>query len=114
MGFALLWYARGVSLITQGAYLFMRTLRSISSVFALAWFLPLAVQGQGAGRPDLPALFEKSEAMIAMRDGVKLHTELYSPRDAAEALPIVMVRTPYGISSPDHGISNMIYRYADM
>ena len=63
---------------------------------------------------DYPALFEKSEAMITMRDGVKLHTEIYSPRNATEALPLLMVRTPYGISSPDQGISNMIYRYADM
>jgi putative CocE/NonD family hydrolase len=57
---------------------------------------------------------EKREEMIAMRDGVKLHTEIYSPRNAAEALPILMVRTPYGIANPDTGISNMIYRYADM
>jgi putative CocE/NonD family hydrolase len=63
---------------------------------------------------DYSELFEKSETMIAMRDGVKLHTEIYSPRNAAEALPILMVRTPYGISNPDHGISNMLYRYADM
>jgi uncharacterized protein len=60
------------------------------------------------------ALFEKSEVMIPMRDGVKLHTEIYSPRSAEGALPILMNRTPYGISSPDKGVSNMIYRYADM
>jgi len=63
---------------------------------------------------DYSVLFEKSEAMIAMRDGVKLHTEIYSPRNTTDALPILMVRTPYGISNPDLGISNMIYRYADM
>ena len=57
---------------------------------------------------------EKREEMIAMRDGVKLHTEIYSPKNAGEALPILMVRTPYGIANPDTGISNMIYRYADM
>jgi uncharacterized protein len=59
-------------------------------------------------------LFEKSEAMIPMRDGVKLHSEIYSPRNATEALPILMVRTPYGISNPAKGVSNMLYRYADM
>jgi uncharacterized protein len=57
---------------------------------------------------------EKSEEMIPMRDGVKLHTEIYSPKDAEEALPILVVRTPYGIENPDGGISNMIYRYVDM
>jgi uncharacterized protein len=63
---------------------------------------------------DLAERFEKSEVMIPMRDGVKLHTEIYLPKDAAEALPILMNRTPYGIASPDRGVSNMIYRYADM
>jgi putative CocE/NonD family hydrolase len=59
-------------------------------------------------------LFEKREVMIPMRDGVKLHTEIYSPRNSAEAVPILMVRTPYGIANPDQGVSNMIYRYAEM
>jgi len=63
---------------------------------------------------DYAALFEKTEAMIPMRDGVKLHTEIYAPRNSPKALPILMVRTPYGIANPDKGISNMIYRYADM
>src|ERR1700681_1844671 len=60
---------------------------------------------------DYAQRFEKLEVMIAMRDGVKLHTEIYSPKDATEPLPILMNRTPYGISNPDKGLSNMIQRY---
>jgi len=63
---------------------------------------------------DYAQRFEKREVMIAMRDGVQLHTEIYSPKDAGEALPILMNRTPYGIANPDKGVSNMMYRYADM
>jgi uncharacterized protein len=63
---------------------------------------------------DLGSLFDKNEAMIAMRDGVKLHTEIYTPKNASEPLPMLMNRTPYGISSPDKGISGMIHRYSDM
>src|ERR1700692_1841797 len=63
---------------------------------------------------DYAQRFDKREAMVAMRDGVKLHTEIYSPKDTAEPLPILMNRTPYGIANPDKGVSNMIYRYADM
>ena len=63
---------------------------------------------------DFEDLFNKAEAMIPMRDGVKLHTEIYTPKNAVEPLPILMNRTPYGISSPDKGISGMLYRYADM
>src|SRR5260370_19751136 len=72
-----------------------------------------AQEGEEKGR-DWALLFDKTEVMIAARDGVKLHTEIYSPKDASEALPILMDRTPYGIASPDMGVSNMIYRYADM
>jgi putative CocE/NonD family hydrolase len=63
---------------------------------------------------NLAERFEKREVMIAMRDGVKLHTEIYTPRDASEALPILLNRTPYGIANPTGGVSNMIYRYVDM
>ncbi|MGC1490311.1 MAG: CocE/NonD family hydrolase [Candidatus Acidiferrum sp.] len=65
-------------------------------------------------RPNFAELFDKTEVMIPMRDGVKLHTEFYTPKNATEPLPILMSRTPYGISSADKGISPMIYRYADM
>jgi uncharacterized protein len=64
--------------------------------------------------PDFSTLFNKTEVMIPMRDGVKLHTEFYTPKNATTPLPILMNRTPYGISSAGKGISNMIYRYADM
>src|SRR5260370_17633428 len=60
------------------------------------------------------ALLEKREVMIPMRDGVRLDTEIYSPKNGEGALPILMNRTPYGISAADKGVSPMIYRYADM
>jgi putative CocE/NonD family hydrolase len=70
-----------------------------------------APQRQG---PDFSALFDKTEVMIPMRDGLKLHTEFYTPKNATTPLPMLMNRTPYGIANPNKGISNMIYRYADM
>jgi len=74
-------------------------------------FFGVAQQRQGL---DYSALFDKMEVMIPMRDGAKLHTEVYTPKNATAPLPILMNRTPYGISSPDKGISNLIHRYADM
>ena len=41
--------------------------------------------------------FDKREEMIRMRDGVRLHTLIFTPRDQTEPLPILMSRTPYGI-----------------
>jgi len=71
-------------------------------------------QEQKAALPDLPKLFDKREVMIAVRDGVKLHTEIYTPKDAKEPLPIIMMRTPYGISAGGNGYSRMLYANADM
>ncbi|MGC1303705.1 MAG: CocE/NonD family hydrolase [Caulobacteraceae bacterium] len=36
------------------------------------------------------------DVMIPMRDGVKLHAEIWRPKTAAGALPVLMQRSPYG------------------
>jgi putative CocE/NonD family hydrolase len=41
--------------------------------------------------------YVRSEAMIPMRDGVKLHAVILRPTDIATPLPILMQRTPYGV-----------------
>ena len=55
-----------------------------------------AQQPAAEGTPPIPT-FDKVETMIAMRDGVKLHTNIFTPRGFAGNLPIIMIRTPYGI-----------------
>jgi len=39
----------------------------------------------------------RSEAMIPMRDGVKLHVVILKPADIAAPLPFLIQRTPYGV-----------------
>ena len=73
--------------------------------------LPTAAQQQV---PDYSTLFDKTEVMIAARDGVKLHTEIYSPKNASEPLPIIFERTPYGLSDDGKGYSRKLGRYAEM
>ncbi len=41
--------------------------------------------------------YERKEAMIPMRDGVKLHVVILTPVDIPGLLPILMQRTPYGV-----------------
>ena len=41
----------------------------------------------------------KQEVMVPMRDGVKLHTSIYIPRDSTERHPILLSRTSYGTGS---------------
>src|SRR5581483_11447911 len=40
--------------------------------------------------------FDKIEAMIPMRDGTRLHTEIFRSKKARGRLPFLIVRTPYG------------------
>jgi uncharacterized protein len=63
---------------------------------------------------DYSEMFDKTEVMIPVRDGVKLHTEIYTPKNATEALPILFERTPYGISARDKSYSSMLSRYDEM
>jgi putative CocE/NonD family hydrolase len=54
----------------------------------------LAQATQPASQPE--AKFEVIEAMIPMRDGVKLYTVICVPKVASEPLAILLQRTPYG------------------
>lgn len=39
--------------------------------------------------------YTKTELMIPMRDGIKLFTTIYAPKDNSETHPILLTRTPY-------------------
>ncbi len=41
--------------------------------------------------------YTKAEYYIPMRDGVKLFTSVYTPRDTSADYPILMMRTPYSV-----------------
>ena len=46
-----------------------------------------------------PAYSLLVDTMVAMRDGVRLHTAVYAPASLGEtAMPIVFMRTPHGIA----------------
>src|SRR5260370_14777933 len=85
-------------------------LLSLSSAVAfLAIRLGGAQEGEEKGK-DWSLVFDKTEVMIAARDGGKLHTEIYAPKDAKAALPIVLERTPYGTNDYDEGVSPKLGR----
>jgi len=74
----------------------------------------VSTQAQEDRRADLAKMFDKREVMIPVRDGVKLHTEIYTPKDAKAPLPFLFERTPYGISAPDKGMTGNLLRYSEM
>lgn len=48
--------------------------------------------------PDPRVKFTRTEAMIPMRDGVKLFTVIMTPETQPVNYPIMLVRTPYGVA----------------
>jgi uncharacterized protein len=91
--------------------------QSITVIFlagVAALFAPFPGASQRQQPPDYAQLFDKTEVMIKVRDGVKLHTEIYAPKNSREPLPILLDRTPYGISGGENGFSHMLNRYADL
>jgi putative CocE/NonD family hydrolase len=44
------------------------------------------------------ASYTKYEYMIPMRDGVRLFTSIYAPKDTSQKYPILLMRTPYTVS----------------
>ncbi|GJQ21161.1 MAG: glutaryl-7-ACA acylase [Bacteroidia bacterium] len=57
--------------------------------------LPHHVQAQGDF--DVRQYYTKYEYRIPMRDGVKLFTAVYIPKDTSKQYPIMMMRTPYSV-----------------
>ena len=102
----------------------MRT-RVLPTIVTSGVVLGVALGLTAAGRaeptpplaPDIPAKFtpptdaadhDRREVMIAMRDGVKLHTVILVPRGARRA-PIVLTRTPYNASKrTERAVSNRL------
>jgi uncharacterized protein len=83
-----------------------RDARALYVVAALALLSPTRATSQrtAEGTPPIPE-FEKTETMIAMRDGVRLHTNVFVPKGFVGNLPIIMIRTPYGIEGGERGFA---------
>jgi putative CocE/NonD family hydrolase len=68
----------------------------IAGIVAIALFAPLA-SAQGIPATYIRDNYARSTHKIPMRDGVHLYTIVYSPKDATQKYPMLMMRTPYGI-----------------
>lgn len=66
---------------------------SLFSVLLLFILNPLSAQNETDY--DVKAHYDKMEVDIPMRDGVKLHTTIYTPKDTSSEYPMLMQRTPY-------------------
>jgi len=56
--------------------------------------------------------FTKQEVMVPMRDGVRLHTLVFVPPGTHAALPILFIRTPYGIDASGRQLTSSLKELA--
>ena len=69
--------------------------------------LPLYAQEENPAKAQAEytrSHYTKFDYRIPMRDGVKLFTSVYVPKDTAKPYPILMQRTPYSVAP--YGIDN--------
>src|SRR5450432_2620836 len=64
----------------------------------------LAIACSAQGLEYIKAHYTKYEFQIAMRDGKRLFTSVYAPKDAAQKYPIMLSRTPYNVGP--YGVDN--------
>lgn len=85
-----------------GKFLFITSL-------LLCFLIPRGwTQTQAKNQPDsielkLKEIYTKREVMIPMRDGIKLYTAVYEPKDNSRQHPILMHRSPYSCSPYGEG-----------
>jgi uncharacterized protein len=93
--------------------------RRALATLRLAVLLTIAAltAGQPAARqnaaPPAAVRFDVREVMIAARDGVRLHTKIFTPKDARDPLPFIFLRTPYGVDDAGGDLSGSLKELAD-
>ena len=74
-----------------------------AAVVLLAFAFTLGA-AQNAPEAKLPPKYSGTEVMVPVRDGVHLQTVYFIPLDQKEPLPILLLRTPYGVPENDQGL----------
>jgi len=94
------------------SYTFVHSLLSALAVLALAPFAPRPAAAQ-SGAAYAESTFTRSDAHIAMRDGVQLYTVIFTPKKMSGPLPIIFTRTPYGVDDSADEFTSYLRELAD-
>jgi len=73
------------------------------SILIILFFFSLGSFSQNADSIWIVNNYTKMERYITMRDGVRLFTSIYVPKDNSEKHPILMTRTPYSCTPYGEG-----------
>jgi putative CocE/NonD family hydrolase len=79
----------------------MRLPRVLLTLGLMACWQDIASAQTPASAPQ----FQRSEMMIPMRDGVRLHTLVFTPAGGNDSVPILLTRTPYGIKESEQRLT---------
>ncbi len=71
---------------------------SLFPVLLLAAFIAVNTLSAAQDDATVKADYDKLEQTITMRDGVKLFTSIYTPKDRSRQYPILINRTPYSVA----------------
>ena len=89
--------AQVCSLASRGLESQIRPMILTRIAFAAALTVATVLRAAAQSAPSpLDTMFERRELKIPMRDGVGLFTVILTPKRAAQPLPFLMSRTPYG------------------
>ena len=78
---------------------FYRPGRARLAAFSLVLLaFPLVAQEKPPANAYARAHYTKHEFSIPMRDGAKLFTSVYVPKDRSQTYPIMLIRTPYSVA----------------
>jgi hypothetical protein len=72
-----------------------------------------AAQSPRSDSMRIASRYTKLEEMITMRDGVKLFTAIYNPKDESEKHPVLLLRTPYSCAPYGEGIAARFFTRGD-
>jgi putative CocE/NonD family hydrolase len=75
--------------------LFFALCLSACALTVRSFILDFSTQAQTGSHFNVKERYLKSEHQISMRDGKRLFTIVYAPRDASQKYPILIQRTPY-------------------
>ena len=89
---------------TMKTFLSRLVLLFIMALFVFSCKRTTTIAKDGISKNYVSENYTKQEVDIEMRDGITLHTTIYSPRDTSKKYPILMQRTPY--SSQPYGEGN--------
>lgn len=88
--------------------------KPMKHLLSILCFLPLLIQAQTINKADsawFAKNYTKKESYVPMRDGVRLFTSVYTPKDNAEKHPFLMIRTPYTVAPYGKEFSDLSQRH---